>query len=169
MVQHGRVYVINKDQVLKVTIRGAEAQICAWLLQNHSNIPSLPRIFAVWSISTAKEKPLFLIVRENLKDFCSYNARKFNIATVGLENKFYARAGENYWCNGLKQAMQKVDPRDITRLEEMARAYRAIAGTTIRVYDCHEKNLGLRQDGTLVIRDLSSGHLISDIPGIPVL
>lgn len=166
---HGRVYKITDELVLKLTIRETEAQIYSWLLQNPMDVPALPQIFAVWSGSNTMGKPFFLIVRENLNDFRFNDAAKFHFATAGLENRFYANAGEHYWRYGLNQAKQKIDPRDTENLEEMAGTYEVLATTPIRVYDCHEENLGLRQDGTLVIRDMSSGRLISDIPDIPGL
>lgn len=160
--------VEDSEQVVKLTpitpTSDNEAQLCHWLATNGSPTKHLPAVLGVWAWKSDQPgESIYLIHRENLIDVALEDPWIFKLAVVGLENRFYHPAvTARMRDDTVKSVLRDCSEEDHWVVRQLVKCLEETVKTPVRLHDLHGDNLGLRVDGTIVVRDLGSSRLLPE-------
>lgn len=165
---YGCAFDAGQDRVLKITVHKKEADAAHWILSNEVH-PSYPKVYGVWEWNCHGEKPVYVILREDLDDLSDIDLEWFGSVTIEFESRLYGDAVEkkNLTEDGINNTILEIfeeipgSPEDEnTFYEQLRDLYVWNANNGVWLDDIIISNWGQKKDGTITIRDLGAIKLL---------
>jgi len=153
---HGQVYQSDTGEVTKITRSPMEAVIAQSLIGE--SLSCFPEIYKVEDITLLcdSEIPMFAIKREHLHNFKLKEKRWPSALTGAISQMFLLISRNDYEKVDKLKEHYPLDEEEIEKLEEFAACVIATKQKyNLILNDLDTENLGMRDDGSIVIRDFS--------------